>query len=749
MANMVELNKKIRRHLWNIISSGLPFDYDLDILRKFFLLNLIIILGIIFLGILAIIAFIQKDLILGFADSAMLLFLIWLVYTLRKNKCYKFVGLLGTAITGFFYLFLIVHGGIERTAYLWIFTYPLIVLYLLGKKLGTYFATLFFCMICILLFLGWHIDSFQYYSINIIIRLLSVYAIIYLISFVTEVVREKSQDKLEKSRNELQDTFKILQRSKNDIAESNQKLLSEIDERKRIEKTLRNSEKKYRDLVENINEVIFSVDKTGLITYVSPAVEPMLGYTPSEIIGKQIQEVIYKEDVQMVMGSFQKILTGIINPSEYRLYKKSGKLCWVQSSSKPIFNKKDVCGLQGVLTDIDDRKRAEEEKIYLEKKLIRSQKMEALGLLAGGVAHDLNNVLSGTINYPELLLMSLPEESPMRKPIQAIMDSGLKAVAIVQDLLDLTRRGVIVNQTLNLNDIISDHLSSPEHKKMISYHPGVDIETHFEPALLNIKGSPVHLKKAVMNLFSNAAEALSGGGRITVSTENRYIDRPIKGYEHIDEGDFTVLRIQDNGIGIATEDLNNIFEPFYTKKEMGRSGTGLGMTIVWNTVQDHQGYINLESTVGKGTSFELYFPVTRKEVAKENVSTPLKDYMGKGETILVIDDIKEQREVAFEILKELGYLVTSVSSGEEAVEYIKNNSVDLLILDMIMNPGMDGLDTYQKILEIHPGQKAIVASGFSETDRVKEVQRLGAGAYIKKPYTLDKIGLAVKAELER
>ncbi|MBW2252929.1 MAG: hypothetical protein JRF60_20530, partial [Deltaproteobacteria bacterium] len=206
MANMVELNGKIRRNLWNIISSGLPLDYDLDILRKFLLLNLILLVGSIFLGILAIIAFIQEDFILSFVDSAILLFLMWLVYILRKNKCYKFVGLLGTGITGFFYLFLIAHGGIEGTAYLWILTYPLIVLYLLGKKLGTYYSILFFCMTCIFLFLGRRIDSFQYYSISIIIRLVSVYATIYLIAFVTEVVREKSQNKLENSRNELQDT---------------------------------------------------------------------------------------------------------------------------------------------------------------------------------------------------------------------------------------------------------------------------------------------------------------------------------------------------------------------------------------------------------------------------------------------------------------------------------------------------------------------------------------------------------------
>jgi len=522
-----------------------------------------------------------------------------------------------------------------------------------------------------------------------------------------------------------------------------------ITERIRAEKALRKSEEKYRDLVENISEVIFTVDKNGYLTYVSPAIESILGYSPSEIIGKPFQEIIYKEDLQLVMDRFQKTLAGIKIPTEYRVYKKSGKIRWVHSSSNPISDEKGVCGLQGLLTDIDERKRAEEEKTYLERKLVSSQKMEAIGLLAGGVAHDLNNVLSGVINYPELMLLSLPKESPMRKPLRAILNSGLKAAAIVEDLLNLARRGVIVNETLNLNDIISEHLKSPEHNKMISYHFGVDIATNLEPDLLNIKGSSVHLKKVVMNLLSNAAEALSGGGRVTASTENRYVDIPLKGYDHIDEGDFAILRIEDNGIGIAVEDLKNIFEPFYTKKEMGRSGTGLGMSIVSNTVEDHQGYINIESTVGKGTAFEIYFPVSREEITKEKVLIPLKEYMGRGETILVVDDVKEQREIASAMLNQLGYFVTSVSSGEEALDYIKSNSADLLVLDMIMDPGMDGLDTYKDILKIHPGQKAIIASGFSETDRVKEVQRLGAGAYIKKPYTFEKIGLAVKTELER
>ena len=182
---------------------------------------------------------------------------------------------------------------------------------------------------------------------------------------------------------------------------------------------------------------------------------------------------------------------------------------------------------------------------------------------------------------------------------------------------------------------------------------------------------------------------------------------------------------------------------------MGRSGTGLGMAVVWGTVKDHKGYIDIESTEGEGTTFTIYFPVTREEPVKDESLLSIDDYMGRGESVLVVDDVAEQREIASKMLIKLGYSVTSVPSGEEAVEYVRNNSIDLLVLDMIMAPGIDGLDTYKRILQLHPGQKAIMASGFSETDRVKEAQKLGAGAYIRKPYTMGKIGLAIKKELEK
>jgi CheY-like chemotaxis protein len=180
---------------------------------------------------------------------------------------------------------------------------------------------------------------------------------------------------------------------------------------------------------------------------------------------------------------------------------------------------------------------------------------------------------------------------------------------------------------------------------------------------------------------------------------------------------------------------------------MGRSGTGLGLAVVWGTMKDHQGYINVQSAEGKGSTFTLYFPVTRENVTAEDIAVSIAEYTGKGETILVVDDVKEQRELAAEMLKKLNYQVQSVASGEAAIAYIKEHKVDLIVLDMIMDPGMDGLDTYRSIIQIHPKQKAIIVSGFSETDRVNEAHTLGAGAYVKKPYVLEKLGMAVKKEL--
>ncbi|MFC1816992.1 ATP-binding protein, partial [Thermodesulfobacteriota bacterium] len=417
---------------------------------------------------------------------------------------------------------------------------------------------------------------------------------------------------------------------------------------------------------------------------------------------------------------------------------------------KPIFDSEGhIIEILCIGNDISELKRSEQERRNLETRLQRAQKMEAIGTLAGGVAHDLNNILSGIVSYPELLLTNLSPDSPMRKPMLTIQRSGEKAAAIVQDLLTLARRGVTTTKVVNLNSIISDYLTSPEFDNVKASHPNVEIITILNPNLLNIIGSSVHMSKVIMNLVSNAAEAINNSGEIIIATKNHYVDEVINGYEVVLQGDYVVVSVSDNGIGISKKDIERIFEPFYSKKIMGKSGTGLGTAVIWGTVKDHNGYIDVQSIERKGTTFTLFFPVTRNELINKKPSSSIDEFMGKGESILVVDDVKEQREIASKMLTKLGYTVSTVSSGEEAVEYMRNHSADLLVLDMIMAPGMDGLETYKKMIELHPGQQAIIVSGFSESYRVREVQQLGAGVYVKKPYLLEEIGQAVRKELDK
>jgi len=249
-----------------------------------------------------------------------------------------------------------------------------------------------------------------------------------------------------------------------------------------------------------------------------------------------------------------------------------------------------------------------------------------------------------------------------------------------------------------------------------------------------------------MNLVMNAAEATSAG-TVTIRTANKEISAPLEFHDPVIKvGTYVLLAVADTGSGIAPEDLEHVFEPFYTKKKLGHSGTGLGLAIVWNAVQEHQGFIEIKQPE-KGSVFELNFPATESAINRPSTLQEGTEVNGCGEHILVVDDEETIRILAKKLLTSLGYQVSVVSSGEEAIEFLRTDKVDLLLLDMLMEPGMNGYQTFKKIKETHPQQKALIASGFSESHNVKKAQELGAGAYLKKPYTLQELGLAVKKEL--
>jgi CheY-like chemotaxis protein len=246
-----------------------------------------------------------------------------------------------------------------------------------------------------------------------------------------------------------------------------------------------------------------------------------------------------------------------------------------------------------------------------------------------------------------------------------------------------------------------------------------------------------------MNLITNGAEAIHGEGTISIVSSNEKHSLPlIKDKQHITTGTFSKIAIHDDGSGIAAGDMDHIFEPFYTKKVMGRSGTGLGLAVVWNTMRDHGGMVNVISNT-QGTTFELYFPSVKMATAPRPLPRDWRSYKGRGQTILVVDDEPGQREIAAQLLTSLEYAVHTVPSGEEAIQYARKYTTDLMVLDMIMAPGQNGRKTFEQILKIHPQQKAIIASGFAEDDDVQATLAMGAKAFVPKPYTLDQIASTI------
>ncbi|MCD4676338.1 MAG: response regulator [Desulfobacula sp.] len=404
-----------------------------------------------------------------------------------------------------------------------------------------------------------------------------------------------------------------------------------------------------------------------------------------------------------------------------------------------------------IISTLNRQKKAwEEEQQELKTKLIKAEKLKNLGILAGSVAHDLNNILSGIATYPEVLMMDEDLDPKIKQGLNIIKDSGQKASAVVSDLLTISRGSSAEMEVININSIIDRYASAHDFDKIKTTFQQVKIETMTEPELLNIKGSYIHIEKTIMNLVLNAVEEVSGrqDGHVLITTSNSYVDPSSPGYENIVQGEYVILSVIDNGSGIDKKNLKKIFEPFFTKKEMGKSGTGLGLAIVWNAMQDHNGFINVISN-NKGTRFDLLFPAIRREILQKAEPGSLNEIKGQGQMILIVDDLKDQQKIALSILENLGYQTKAVDNGYDAVAFIKNNPVDLVILDMIMAPSISGLETYRMIKKINPGQKAIIASGYSESEDVLMVQDLGAGSFVKKPYTILDMGIAVKEELEK
>lgn len=536
-----------------------------------------------------------------------------------------------------------------------------------------------------------------------------------------------------------QDIKKREQDQGSELVRMNKSLSLEIRAHTEAEGQLRESEEKYKNLVNSLPEAIFIVQYQKIVLF-NPGLERLTGLSCSQLSDTCPDRLFPKS--YLGRDSRGGLSDFIIHPDQRIIYVE-------KQSVEIVYN--GLPALLFAVRDITEQIKTRQERKRLQKELEKSKKMEAFGLLAGGVAHDLNNVLSGIVSTPDLVLMDLPKDSPLIEPISMMKDSGKRAAIIVDELLTLGRGAAKVLEPVRLNDVIEEYLVSPEFDRAARFHAGVTVIKHLDPSLPLLNASGLHIRKIIMNLTANAMEAIQNEGRVSLETSRVQFNRKsLKGYEHIKDGPYVKFSVQDTGPGISQADLERIFEPFYTKKVLGRSGTGLGLSIVWNAVHDHKGYVQVTSEKGKSI-FQVFFPVTDVlyEGAEPDKIYTLSDYSGHNETVLVVDDVASQRKITSNMLKRLGYQVKTVSSGEKAICFVRKNKIDLAILDMIMDPGISGLATFKELKAIDPEISVVITSGYSKTKDVEKVQKLGAGSFIKKPYSLEKLGLCIKEELQK
>jgi len=502
------------------------------------------------------------------------------------------------------------------------------------------------------------------------------------------------------------------------------------------------SERRFRELAEHIRAVFWIMDPhVGKISYLSPAFLTTWGRSPgaSDELTRLFVAGIHPEDRARVLELKEQHLLGETTRVEYRVVQPDGTTRWIWDCGYPVRDNSGRVNLVfGVAEDITTLKSTTEE-------IGRLQRLEMAGKIAGQIAHDFNNLLAPLTAYPQLLRERIDPSASEHAMLTTMQTAAQRIADINQQLLTLGRRGHYDRSALILNDVVSEAIETLELPEEI------DLRVDLADNLLPLRGGSSQLVRVISNLLRNAFDAVDaadGRGTIEVETRNIYFDEERQGYESIHRGEFVLLEISDDGIGIAENELDRIFDPFYSTKKMDRErGSGLGLSVVHGVVADHDGSLDVRSTEGAGATFSLYFPVARETVdAADSVDRNPRIQRGCGESIVLIDDDPLQREVVSSLLQSLGYRVDTAASGEEALEKLKLLRPDLVLLDMIM-PGIDGTETLRRILKRRPDQSVLLISGYAQADRVDEARRLGAKGFLAKPLTREALAQALRSAL--
>ncbi|NCC23655.1 MAG: PAS domain-containing sensor histidine kinase [Deltaproteobacteria bacterium] len=527
---------------------------------------------------------------------------------------------------------------------------------------------------------------------------------------------------------------------------------TDITERKAAEEALRESEARLKDLFENMPNGYYRSTVDGRFVDVNPAFVRMLGYSSrDELLRVDIARDLYVEPEERnryLNGPNAEFLESS-HFETYRLKTKDGRIIDIEDNARYV---RDASGRvafhEGICRDVTERKRAEEDRERLQGQLFQAQKMESVGILAGGVAHDFNNILQAMSGNVQFLLQGRTDDDPDTPRLRAVEKSVDRAAQLVRQLMLFSRKADIEKTRVDVNREVKGVMRMIERTipRMIT------VECRLEPSVWPILADPVQVEQVLLNLAGNAADAMPDGGKLVIDTENVTADREFAD-RHLESraGRYVLLSVSDTGCGMCRETIGHIFDPFFTTKEVGK-GTGLGLASVYGIVKTHDGHIFCYSEEGKGTTFRIYWPTLEKDEARETAvfsgGSEIVSAQG-AETILLVDDDEAIRELTSEALESLGYSILTAASGEEALAVMAERAaaVDLVVLDLGM-PGMGGMQCLREVKRMAPEAKVLIASGYTLSGRDSEAVQAGAAGFIGKPYHLALLSAKIRSIID-
>jgi PAS domain S-box-containing protein len=752
--------EKWKRFLLNLVTNGRHGTQEVEVARKITLLFTGTTIGIVFLVVQGTISYFNSIISLCLIDYSLAFILLLILIYVRRSRNYPF-GLHATI--GFYTLlcwYLLFYGGAYETGYVWYYTYPLIACFGLGARKGAIATAILALPTLVLFSLDDPPGIIGGYHLYFKIRFMGSFLLVSALAYLAENVRENTQFRLEGMNDELQRVISDLKTAKGKLRQAgeelemrveertqqlsdvNTKLMREMQERAQVEEALRVSEEKYRLIAENMADVISLQDMNLHYTYLSPSVVRLRGFTAEEALEQSLGQVLTPESFRLCMAVFEEEMAleaaGTADPHRIRIleleqFKKDGSTMWIESSLCFVRGEDgQAVGILSVSRDIMDRRRAEMEKRRLEEQLIEAQRLEAIGTLAGGIAHEFNNLLMGIQGLASLMLLNMDAAHPHHRRLKQIEQQVASGADLTKQLLGFAREGRYEVKPANMNDIIEETSSMFGRTRR-----DITIHKHLEDGLWTVNVDRGQMEHLLMNLFVNAGQAMREGGTLTLKTENLCVGDGQALPSVIDAWRYVKISITDTGTGMDEKTRQRIFDPFFTTKSMGR-GAGLGLAMVYGIVRGHKGMIDVQSEPGQGTTFDIYLPTAQRDADVAGASaTEIPE--GK-EKILLVDDEPTVLDVNRQQLEAMGYQVYVAASGQEALAVYaeKRDEIALVILDMVM-PGLSGSETFDRLRAINPAIRVLLSSGYSIEGQAQQILDRGCNGFLQKPFDFERL----------